>query len=393
MRTALFISPRINVIEDARKAGYQSIIVYMTNNQMTDKIAELADEVFVFDWTNYAKSLHYTKSIHEQTPLFRIYGFGEYSVKLASFLSASLNIEGVGLSAVEKATNKQTMRNILNQHDQHYVFFDTVSSFEELLKAAEHSNYPFIIKPVSGAASMNVSKITSKQDLEAVHQQFTGEDVYICEEFLEGKEISVEAISFAGKHKVIAMTEKYTTGSPHFIETAHIVPYVPDQQAEIVEIVQSVLDIVELETGLSHTEVILTKSGPKIVETHVRPGGDGITDLVRIATGTSMFYALFLYDLYKIELFPEKLNYQLMASNQFFFFPEGKVTQIDGVEELKQMTNIENFQLPVKEGDVLQTPTDSTNRHGNIILYAKTQEELDRLILKVKSTLKVTTKK
>ena len=45
----------------------------------------------------------------------------------------------------------------------------------------------------------------------------------IVEEYIEGEEYSIEGISFKGKHKFLAITKKFTTGAPNFIETGHIV--------------------------------------------------------------------------------------------------------------------------------------------------------------------------
>ena len=52
---------------------------------------------------------------------------------------------------------------------------------------------------------------------EAVRNSF--EKKAIIEEYIEGNEYSCECISYQGRHHVLAVTKKYTTGYPHFIET------------------------------------------------------------------------------------------------------------------------------------------------------------------------------
>ena len=49
------------------------------------------------------------------------------------------------------------------------------------------------------------------------------------------------------------------------------------------------LDAAGHQSGLSHTEFIADASGVKLIESHGRPGGDRISDLVGLATGWSSF--------------------------------------------------------------------------------------------------------
>ena len=41
-------------------------------------------------------------------------------------------------------------------------------------------------------------------------------------------------------------------------------------------------------SGPTHTEIVLTESGPRLIETHLRFGGDSIWDLVTDATGVDL---------------------------------------------------------------------------------------------------------
>lgn len=391
MRAALLISPRANVIEDARKAGYSYIFVFTKETLQAENIEKLADEVFLFNWNDYRKALYYARNIDKICPLHRIYGFGEYSVKLAAYLTEALGIKGVTLSAVDRSTNKSLMRRLLNQEEKHRVFFETVSSYKGLKEAVERISFPVIVKPFDGAGSTNVFKLSNLQDLNVMSTQFDLDKSFICEEYLEGKEVSIEAISFNGSHKIIAITEKQTTGDPRFIESGHILPYHPDKAVyqQIEESVHFTLDILPLKTGISHTEMIITPEGPKIVETHVRPGGDRITDLVRVATGTSLFFALFYYDLNEVSVYPDIIKYECAASSQFLFFKPGKVKSILGENQLKQHPNVIEYKLNVEPGDVLQTPEDSGSRHGNILIKGRNKPEVEDMISEMQSILEI----
>ena len=111
----------------------------------------------------------------------------------------------------------------------------------------------------------------------------------MVEEFVGGKEYSVECVSFHGKPTLLAVTEKITTGAPHFIETGHNEP--APVSVEMVEKIKSVvyhaLDSLKITEGASHSEIKIDDDGNiKIIEIGSRMGGDCIgSDLVRISTG------------------------------------------------------------------------------------------------------------
>jgi biotin carboxylase len=57
---------------------------------------------------------------------------------------------------------------------------------------------------------------------------------------------------------------------------------------EVEYFVERVLDAIGVEFGATHTEIVLTASGPRIIETHVRQGGDEIPALTLDATGVDL---------------------------------------------------------------------------------------------------------
>ena len=137
-----------------------------------------------------------------------------------------------------------------------------------------------------------MQKVERPEDLEAAITQakalsLNGEA--IVEEFIEGREISVEMISQNGVHHALQITDKTTTGAPHFVELAHHQPSTlpADMQTRIFAITRRALDALGLTNGASHSEYRITKEGRVVVmEIAGRMGGDFIgSDLVQLSTG------------------------------------------------------------------------------------------------------------
>ena len=151
---------------------------------------------------------------------------------------------------------------------------------------------PVIVKPSDRSGSLGVQKIEHWSDLnsaveEAQRVSLSGEA--LVEEFIEGREISVETISCNGVHYALQITDKVTTGAPHFVELAHHQPSsLPvDQQERIYAITRRALEALGITNGASHSEYKITKDGRVVVmEIGGRMGGDFIgSDLVRLSAG------------------------------------------------------------------------------------------------------------
>ncbi len=157
--------------------------------------------------------------------------------------------------------------------------------------AAEHG-YPCVVKPVDGAASKGVSIMRAPDEAESAFLRASG--VAGCshvavEEFLAGDQYSVEAFSEKGEHVILAVTRKYSD-PVSLVELGHVLPAPldPEQQNAVERHVSGTLDALGVDFGPTHTEVVLTGTGPRVIETHLRTGGDEIWNMVADATGVDM---------------------------------------------------------------------------------------------------------
>lgn len=162
--------------------------------------------------------------------------------------------------------------------------------------------FPVIVKPTDRSGSRGVEKVLNISDLptainRAVSLSFSKEA--IIEEFIDGREVSVEAISFQGRHYILAVTDKVTTGEPYFVELEHHQPssLALDIIERIKEIVFQALSSLHIEYGASHTELKISddEQNIKIIEVGARMGGDFIgSDLVCLSTGYDFLKAAIL---------------------------------------------------------------------------------------------------
>lgn len=155
--------------------------------------------------------------------------------------------------------------------------------------------YPIIVKPLDSGGSQGITKLDSPDALpEALEEAYNHSrtENAIVEEFIDGREFSVESISHNGLHYILQITDKVTSGAPHFIEMAHHQPadITEELASKIRNTVNKALTALKIENSPSHTELKVNSRGEiYIIEIGARMGGDRITcDLVRLSTGYDM---------------------------------------------------------------------------------------------------------
>lgn len=152
--------------------------------------------------------------------------------------------------------------------------------------------FPVIVKPVDSGGSQGICKVESPKDLFPSYQyaaEFSRTGKVIVEEYVDGREFSVEYISHNGRHHFLQITDKVTSGAPRFVEMQHHQPadLSTDIWNDIRSMVEQALTALKIENSPSHTEIKLNSRGELyIIETGPRMGGDYISsDLVRLSTG------------------------------------------------------------------------------------------------------------
>ena len=183
------------------------------------------------------------------------------------------------------------MREALEKSDVCVPKYCLISDGEKIT-LPEGMMFPVIVKPTDRSGSRGIMKLEQREGLEEAIKESTAqsfEKKAIVEEFINGPEYSCESVSYKGCHHVIAVTKKFTTAEPHFIEIGHMEPSdLDEKQLEAVHReIPRALNALHITTGISHAEFRMGQDGiPRIIEIGARMGGDCIgSDLVMLSTG------------------------------------------------------------------------------------------------------------
>lgn len=301
----------------------------------------------------------------------------DLAIVAVNYVANAMGLIGNSEECVRLSTNKHNMRKAFEKNGDPSPKSILVKSTKDLKNV--ELNYPIIVKPIDRSGSRGITKLQSSDGLEkaienAKEQGF--EKAALVEEFAEGQEYSVEYISYKGKHYFLALTKKYTTGAPHFIETGHIEPAsVSEIQLENVKrIIVHALDSLKIENGASHSELKIDNSGNiKLIEIGARMGGDFIgSHLVYLSTGIDFVKAVIQIALgEKPDL--EPIGEKKCAAVRFVFSNDDVNTFNNISKEHPEYIVMHEFEEP--KGRKI---TDSSTRLGMYLLKNSCVEELEK---------------
>ena len=207
-----------------------------------------------------------------------------------AYIAENMGLPGNSFEASIKANDKFLMREAFSHTGIKCPRYSIINSAEGAI--SKNWAFPVIVKPCDRSGSLGVTKALNKdQLLEGARRavEFSFKHKAIVEEYIEGREVSVEFISNKGTHYPLMVTDKVTTGSPHFVELEHHQPadFPTEFFDQFYATTRMALDALGITDGASHTEYRITDQGDIfIIELGARMGGDFIgSDLVRLSTG------------------------------------------------------------------------------------------------------------
>ena len=278
-------------------------------------------------------------------------------MRSVAYAAERLGLIGISYDTAVKATDKGEMIKAFEANKVEcpwYFILDNVDNAKQLERKIP---FPCISKPVDNAGSRGVMLIRRPEEFwNAVH--YSSENgrngTVIIEEYLTGNEVSVEIIAINGEVHVLQVTDKLTTGAPHFVEMGHSQPsQLPRHDLDAIEdLAKRAVRAVGIDNGPAHVEIMLTEHGPKMIELGARMGGDYITShLVPLSTGIDMVKATIQIALGEMaDIMPK---FDKGAAVRFLDGKTGEIREILGVESARRTKGIQEVILTKGVGDAV----------------------------------------
>jgi biotin carboxylase len=320
-----------------------------------------------------------------------VVAFSEEHVMGAALLQDALGLPGPSLHASVVSRNKAFQRAVFQARG----LTQPEYLVTEDLRTAEHwvaSRLPVVVKPLSYTGSIGVEFVPDTFAFRTIAERRAGEGRLLVESAVDGPEYSWEAIVREGEIWFANITEKETTGPPHFVEVAHrtSAPVDAGVARQIYRLAAGVLSALRFRTGLVHLEFRLGPAGPTIMEVAVRTPGDFIMDIIGLSYGFDPFEIVLRLAL-RLPLPDPPAGPRRCAASVLLVAPPGRVTAIEGLDAVSRHPAVRQAEVKVAEGDMVGSTRSSVDRIGSAVLVADDRARLDDALEFVRRTLRVRT--
>ncbi|MBN9231907.1 MAG: ATP-grasp domain-containing protein [Legionella sp.] len=402
-KTILFIEP-YGAVLSLLKRGFEkkyNIIVLTANSDfrvVPDEILNQATISIKIDTANNHSVVDLAEKLYQQMSIDAVIPGFEYFVPIASKVSALLKVPGIDYKHVLNLRRKDLMRTALNKaglNNPRYYFLTTL---EDVNKAIAYIGFPAICKPIDAAGSVHVKKVKNKKELlEATNRILNGNDVLwghklsnllLLEEYIDGKEYSLEGIVQDGGVVHFSTTEKFVSDQSEFIEIGHIVNAPIEQQlhTKIQSYIEQVIYVLGADNCPFHAEVRLRRDGePVLMEIAARLAGDKIGDLLCLSRDINYFdYVYAAYLGIELPLEEMKNNY---AGIRFFYRPHTDMfTTVTGVDAVK-LQAVEDIAIYYKANEAIPEFPKPLRRLGHVIAKSDNYNKLSQMLHDIDSVI------
>lgn len=357
------------LIEKAKNLGFETHVFAWGSGEIGEKTCDFFYPISIVDKEAIAKKC---RELDIDAVATTGTDLGNITV---AYVADALKLTWNSVDCVARSTNKHLMRRTFEENGDPSP--KSLKVTNDTVLTGVDFDYPVIVKPSDRSGSRGITKLESSDGLKEAISLATYESLEgaaLIEEFARGREFSVEYISWRGVHRFLAITEKFTTGAPHFIEMGHLEPArIGNVEAEVIKaVVEHALTSLGVMFGASHSEVKLDETGKvKIIEIGSRMGGDCIgSDLVELSTGYDYVEAVIDCAMGKE---PKEPTHALRRHAMIRFVFSQK--DLDILAKVKnEAPSLLKYESPIDNPD--HEIVDSSTRLGFYILVASTLDEL-----------------
>lgn len=373
----LIIGYRKKAVEAALKLGYQ-IVVWdqkVPHSNSAKQIHHVIKDPFLADDEDVSDLIKSRLKGH----LFQaVISTKESTVVTAAKVREYLQLAGNRIQTAIQCQDKLQMKNRAKKFHipvTPFALIDHKTDSHDLIKSL---GLPIVVKQRSASGSRGIQVTKSMRELKKFSKPG-----WLAEKYILGKEYSVE--SFIQNKKIF-----FTNITEYFQLTfCNIIPadLSLELHQKIIDFNRHIIDIFQIENGMTHLEIYLTQQGIVFGEIAIRPPGGYIMELLEIAYGFNAWEAFIKMETNNPYSFPNKSS---CYSAVWLIHPgQGIVAQIAGIDEIKRLPGVKAANFRLKIGKTLKPRIGVGQDYGEVVFSAFSRAEVVQSIQECQDMLKI----
>lgn len=378
MKKALVLAggfPQIALIEELHNRGYYVILADYNDNPVAKKYCDKYYKASTLDVDTIKKiaideAVNFVITVCTDQALLTV-------AKVSEELGLPCYIDyQTGLNV----TNKQYMKDVFVRNDiptAKHLILDEL--YEDKISGL---TYPLIVKPVDCNSSKGVIKVYDYNELKKAFKnakELSRTNTAIIEEFIEGKELTVDAYVDNNKATVlsISVSQKIKNDEKFVIfRTFNPANVSDDLKNKISNTVQKIATSFGLKNTPMLIQMLSNGTNAYVIEFSARTGGGVKHLLIKEVSGFDVIGAVVDLTeglLPKVSEYNRKNKYLI---NEFIYCNPGEFDHLYGFEEMKKQDVISNYYLFKEKGALLGGINNSGDRIAGFTIVGNSIEEL-----------------
>ena len=330
------------------------------------------------------------------SPIDVVLGVNDGTAVLASTISKALGLSSNSIDSVRAASNKQTMRSLLQKAGLPCPNFIVVGIDEKPEDIVQQVTFPCVLKPLTLSGSCGVIRADNSESFQKAftrishllktferpeQEELAGRQILI-EDFIPGTEVALEGLLTKDTFHPLALFDKPDPlNGPYFEETIYVTPsrLSPETQTRITESLAKAARAIGLREGPVHGELRINDQDIWVVEVAARSIGGKCSRMLEFGTGRSLEELILLHalgqDLPDLDMKTGAGGVMMIPIPQ-----EGVLQRVEGQEEAQQVPGVEELVMTAKPGDQLIPLPEGKRYLGFIVARGAQPEEVEETL-------------
>jgi biotin carboxylase len=365
-------------IRIARGKGWRVIVADGNPDAMA---RDMGDHFEVVDLKDRDGLLQLARSYSQRTGLDGVFTAGTDFSSSVAWVTEHMGLPGISYESSMRATDKCLMRDAFTRAGVASPgFFCWTGTGDPAGLMPPGLRFPLVVKPVDNMGARGVRRAISTEEVReacTMALPLSRSARVIIEEYMEGPELSLDAVVHQGRVSVCGVADRHIFFPPNFVEMGHTMPTELDAPTvkALSDLFIAGIHAIGIDNGAAKGDIKLTTSGPMVGEIAARLSGGYMSGWTYpLSSGVEVTEAAMNI---AMGLAPGSLTPSLhrTAAERAFISIPGIVERLEGVEEARRLTNIVEVFPRTGPGEQVKFPTNNVEKCGNVIAVGASRGE------------------
>ena len=358
----------------ARRKGWK---VFVAARDIEGPVRSQADEALEIDLQDREAVAAAAMRLKERYGLDGVFTAGTDFSTTVSWVAERMRLPRTPYSVALNATDKARMRARFRAKGVPCPRYYTLEG-EAAGDPPSGFEFPLVVKPVDNMGARGVRRVDGPEEYAAAVGSALAQSRsrrVIVEEYMEGPELSLDAVVYRGQATVCGVADRHIFFPPFFVEMGHTMPSDLDpgllRQAE--EVFAAGIRALGIRNGAAKGDIKITPEGPAVGEIAARLSGGYMSGWTfPLSCGVEVTEAALNI---AVGLPPGDLQprYSAVAAERAFISIPGRIRALEGLAAVRQIEGMAELFLRVRVGDRVRLPQNNIEKCGNVITRGLTR--------------------